>query len=535
MGIPSYFSHLIRQYGDVLFKYANIIQDNIVFDRLYMDCNSILYDSYRKIDVHETYENMERLLLEKTGDAIENYIHQIKPSQYIYIAFDGVAPLAKMEQQRNRRYKSWFETCMMQKMDPTKEVPDVKKTTCIFTPGTPFMNKLCVYMKKRFLKQERKYRVKQIIVATPDEPGEGEHKLFAHMREVQSGEHETSVVYGLDADLLMLSLFHLKYVSRIFVFRESPQFGSLKKANHDPDEPLFLDMAKLARSIAANMNCKNTDNHRMCDYIFMCFLLGNDFLPHFPALNIRTGGINILLDTYRITIGNVQERFLVSRNMEIQWKEVYRFINALAKNEYHYICQEYATRRKWDEKPVDLQPKKTLKEKTDLFLNTPMLYRKEEKYICPYESGWEGRYYEVLFSEDAKIQDVCVNYLEGLQWVFDYYTKGVVNWVWKYKYSYAPLLKDLAPKVPIHKMQFHNSNTKPVSPQTQLAYVLPPIYHFLLEPSLAKKLRTQYKDDYVGLPYVNGLPNLEFKWAFCRYFWEAHVSLGEPRFPHTPS
>ena len=75
-------------------------------------------------------------------------------------------------------------------------------------------------------------------------------------------------------------------------------------------------------------------------------------------------------------------------------------------------------------------------------------------------------------------------------------------------------------------MQFHNSNTKPVSPQTQLAYVLPPIYHFLLEPSLAKKLRTQYKDDYVGLPYVNDLPNLEFKWAFCRYFWEAHVSLG---------
>jgi 5'-3' exonuclease len=493
-------------------------KQGIVFERLYMDCNSILYDCFRKV----TDNNLDQLL-DLVAIEIEKYISLINPTQYVYIAFDGVAPMAKMDQQRTRRYKSWFDSCVMEKINPlSEEEGKLKTTTSIFTPGTEFMRKLTVFIRARFVGKDERPK---IVVATPDEPGEGEHKLFAHLRSVPCLPHETCAIYGLDADLIMLSLFHLTFCRNLYVFREAPQFGSFGSSC---EEPLFLDMNKFGHSIACEMHCSATDTHRMCDYMFMCFMLGNDFLPHFPGLNIRTVGIKSLLDAYRVL--STPERFLVSRKMKIQWKEVSALIQELAKHEDGFIADEYAKRRRWDQTPVDLQPKQTVKEKTELFHNTPVLYRREEKLIRPEEPGWEERYYKLLFPPQTKIRDICVNYLEGLEWVFQYYTAGKVDWLWKYKYHYPPLLKDLAPSVPIITTTFLPvRDTMPVKAHTQLAYVLPPVHHHLLNPTLAKKLRTQYKQYYIGCPNEDGIPQLKFQWAFCRYFWECHVDL--PVFP----
>ena len=498
-----------------------------VFERLYMDCNSILYDCFRKVTATATAtatatETNYTQIMELAAIEIEKYISMINPTQYVYIAFDGVAPMAKMDQQRTRRYKSWFDACIMEKINPIKNGTATTTTTSIFTPGTEFMNKLTDFMRERF----KTARLK-IIVATPDEPGEGEHKLYEHLRSFPCEPHETCAIYGLDADLIMLSLFHLTFCRNLYIFREAPQFGGAAAAAKS-EEPLFLDMNKFGRSIATEMHCSSTDSHRMCDYMFMCFMLGNDFLPHFPGLNIRTVGIKSLLEAYRVTIGTTQEKFLISRKMKIQWKEVSALIRELAKHEDGFIADEYGKRRKWDQIPADLQPRETIKEKTELFQNTPVLFRKEEKVIRPEEPGWEARYYQTLFPPDTKIQDICVNYLEGLEWVFQYYTTGKVDWVWKYKYHYPPLLKDLAPTVPIISTTFLPiRETIPVKAHTQLAYVLPPVHHHLLNPTLAKKLRTQYKQYYIGRLNEDGIPQLQFQWAFCRYFWECHVELPE--------
>lgn len=519
MGIPSYFAYIIKHHQTIIKKQKDFTNNRI--HRLYMDCNSILYDVFNQYHKHQdSNESLEKIILEKTKEKIDYYIKKLRPSDIIYIAFDGVAPFAKMEQQRNRRYKSWFQNKLFSKNETNKF------TSSIFTPGTHFMESLSKYMKTNFEKQENKYFVNQIIVSTPNEYGEGEHKLYEHIRK-NPHKNQNMCIYGLDADLIMLSLFHVQYSQNIYVFREAPEFISIlsedKKEIYNPHDLWFLDIQKLGNSISSEMECSYPSPKRMYDYVFLCFFLGNDFLPHFPALNIRTNGMQRLLDTYRLCIGSYAEKYLVDiEQNKINWKEVSKFIESLAKNEHVFILQEYSHRNKWINKKF---AQTTDKEKEEYFQSSPIVFRQEELYIYPQENGWENRYYKTLFTpntQNTNIKEYVNNYLEGLEWVFYYYNSGCIDWKWHYKYHYPPLLQDISKEISNYKTGSFFKNNKPFSSNAQLAYVLPYQQLELLPEKIGNILKTKYSEYY---PKMN--ETLTFQWAFCRYFWESHVCLPE--------
>jgi 5'-3' exoribonuclease 1 len=517
MGIPSYFSHIIRNYSNIIRAWKDFT--NRPFDILFMDCNSIIYDAVHSLPYsEETKDEFESLVIQQVIRSIHTYILTINPSKTIFIAFDGVAPFAKMEQQRTRRYRTAYIRENMPQNDK------LEWDTSAITPGTSFMINLSKRVQYAFENMEQKYNVSNIIVSGADEPGEGEHKLFDYIRKFPN-KNDNIALYGLDSDLIMLSLFHLQHCNNIYVFREAPEF--LKQyfpidADSPPDMPYFLDMTVLASSILNEMKCVNHDSQRIYDYVFLCFFLGNDFLPHFPAMNIRTHGIQVILDIYRNFIGNRPNTFIINKRNEIQWKHVNKLVYEISKREHELLTIEYSTRTKHT-KNYQRNTKDTMTNE-EYLQNIPIMFRGDEQYICPSDVNWEDRHYKVLFGkkmDESQIQNVCINYLEGLEWVFTYYSSGCNHWKWKYNYHYPPLFKDLCKYVPHFDAKFISTNNerslKPFLPSVQLAYVLPPQSFDNMSSGIRNFLLNNYKNLYAD--------SVSFCWAFCRYFWEAHPIL----------
>jgi 5'-3' exonuclease len=477
---------------------------------------------------------------------IRSYISAINPSNVIYIAFEGVAPLAKMEQQRIRRYKTGYLASIDFWKDGCEKPIENAWSTSAITPGTAFMDLLSVRIKMEF--ENANLGAKTVIVSASDEAGEGEHKMFQYMRD-NALQNETIAVYGLDSDLIMLSLFHCFACQNIYIFREAPAFGKLVEERFQSDELIYLDHRALSKAILREMGITGTQKGiagtqkgitgtqkgianeearmRIYDYIFMCFLLGNDFLPHFPSLNIRTHGNSTILETYKRVIGNhVDRRFIGTETGNIQWRWVKAFLCELAKDESRTMLTEYESRHKMEKR---FYPTTKKEEREAAFDNIPTIYRAEEHYINPSEPGWESRYYKTAFHLDGEpqkpfVESVCVNYLEGLEWVFRYYTEGCPHWRWKYAFHYPPLFRDLVKYVPDFETNFIDELSginKPFHPYTQLCYVIPKWNHEKVLPKKALKLAVKNATRYVDMK------DLKFQWMFCKYFWESHALLPE--------
>ena len=519
MGIPSYFSHLIKNNPSILKK---LIELKTIPDNLYFDSNSIIYDCLRKIEkenLHLKDSVLETKLINDVCKTLDNYILTISPKKVVYIAFDGVAPFAKMDQQKNRRYKSALDKDI--RIGLGLSVNNVWDKTAI-TPGTNFMKKLSKKLNNYYKTKTSKLGVNKIIISDSSSAGEGEHKIFNYIRRnPQKHKNETTLIYGLDADLIMLCLNHIPLTPKIYLYRETPEFIKSINRSLDPGSSYLMDIPQLATTIINKMNNykkinKKQQKNRLYDYIFLCFFLGNDFLPHFPAVNIRTSGIDTLIVAYQNTIGRGNQN--LTDGKKIFWNNVKKMIDYISKTEELLLKQEYKIRERLEKKKI------LIKNEADKLYNFSLLptrNRTKEKMINPYEENWKYRYYKVLFDidiNDSNRKKICVNYLEGLEWTLNYYSDGCLDWKWTYKFNYPPLMSDLIKYIPNWDTTFikKNNNTS-VHPYVQLSYVLSKPSLKLLPNNIQKKLLEKYPEYYKM--------DKRICWAFCKYFWESHVKF----------
>lgn len=490
MGIPYYFRKIWDNYPDVVINNIELVYD------LYFDFNGIVHWAATKTAEERTYQkkyhdSYEDAILKNIDERIDQIFKLVNPQKQIGFFVDGPAVRAKMKQQLQRRSKGPVELALRDdiKAHYGEEVRDQHFDRSSITPGTPFMTKLNTYIRKL----ATKYNHLDVIISDSNDPGEGEHKLFNYLKrhrnnlfiddENPDNSHKI-VIVGLDADLIMLSL--VSHFENIYLMRESTERNMVDADNIFT----FLDIGFFRKLLIGDIRYEITSIDKSTlyqsatteaiidDYIFMCFLLGNDFLPHSPALSIKDKGINRLIKYY-ISVFNELEQHLVivsdrddpdKISVNINLEPVSKLITLIANDEDYQMKKVYNNRCKLEDRPprnYNSNNKPSSNELHRLQYLPAFEVGKELDLEINGFPGWKKIYFNHVLRmkrTEANINDICQNYLEGLKWVLEYYYTETHTWGWIYSYIGAPVFQDLA-------KYLHECDTFPSEPKENERYV----------------------------------------------------------------
>lgn len=492
MGVPGFFLWLWKNYkaNNFVLNQSAIDTINIEYFLLDMNCmiHPICFETLKTIESDKSVKiNMDKIenkMINNVIEYLEKMINIVKPKKCIYIAIDGVAPVAKMKQQRLRRFKSINDKKVFDSIryKHKKEIPFFWNNSAI-TPGTPFMKKITDKIKIWATNYATENKV-QIIFSPANVPGEGEHKLLQYMKENINSSY---VVYGLDADLIFLML--ATKLNNIYLMREANNLDY--KESKDKINFVSIDIMKtcIINSInkIQNNEKKINDNRIIDDFIFICYLMGNDFLPHIPCLDIYNNAIDTLLETYVEEV-TMNETYIIENN-NINKDVFLKFLSKLATLEEQTLIESYSKKKKkmycQHTDPFDIE----------MFKIDNLQFKIEDNIRIGEGSMTEWRerfyYYNYQVKDDINefVNKMVQEYIIGLNWVTQYYFDKCPSWEWFYPYDHSPFLNDIvtSSRIWIYNDSLNHFDIKqPLTAFEQLLIVLPKETSYLLPKELRK-------------------------------------------------
>jgi 5'-3' exonuclease len=537
MGIPSYYKKLLNTVPDLIKRG----RPDAGIDWLFMDFNCLIYHCLHRADTpvypgEAGREDWEQQFIACIVQYCLKVIKEVAPRSGVFIAIDGVVPMAKMRQQRLRRFKSVWLRKADAKADAKAEMGVNAWDTNAITPGTLFMKKLHIGLADMI-----RHKGKTWILSNSDLPGEGEHKLLAEWR---TGKYQGHfAVYGLDADLIVLSLLgqeQCKLSNEIWLFREEVDKGQIAYDAMGEEQFEWFSIHALRDWLSTEFSYDpQVKRQFILNYACAMSVLGNDFLPSSLGLKIREEGHAELLNLLR-----VQEPLIDSTTLEISlsgltslfarlmMQETDRVETYVAKKRMTaralvgVLCpkdKEYCSVKNGAGTPIPLGDN-----------NWPLAHVAEECLVDPANkrnlaSDWQTRYLHNFFPGYRTLSHrntICESYLYGIQWIWAYYTgqTSSVCFNWYYPHSLPPLWEWVHGYLRTHSLptfpEMVHVRAEDIRPVEQLTLVLPLESWSLIPPCKEKQFPSLAPQFYPAA--------FLFESVGKRFFWECEAQIPMP-------
>ncbi|XP_030501745.2 uncharacterized protein LOC115716957 [Cannabis sativa] len=560
MGIPSFYRWLVEKFPRTVID-API--NGLDFDNLYLDMNGIIHPCFHPqgLPAPKTYDEVFQAVFKY----IDKLLSVAKPKKLLFLAIDGVAPRAKMNQQRSRRFRTAKdaaeEAAWKVKLKNQSIEDSCKLDSNVITPGSEFMallsSALRYYIYLR-MNEDPNWQGIKVILSDASVPGEGEHKIMSYIRLQRNlpgfDPNTRHCLYGLDADLIMLALashevhFSIlredvmkdKFVKSKYMNKRNGT--GLLKGNLDSyisnQKFQFLHIWILREYLAYLMeipDVKGDLERQIDDFVLMCLFVGNDFLPHIPSLEISEGAIELLLTIYKmefVTMGGY-----LTNSFEVNLERMKHFLGVVGSYEGLILQKRVQVENEWAIRDQRYSQNKTVTETSlgSKSVNSSAMMKQapdnttsvststEVKKINFGENDWKEKYYLEKFkveTENDRLNvrnDLVLKYTEGICWVMHYYYEGVCSWQWYYPYHYAPCASDF---VGIDELKIQFTLGVPFKPFDQLMAVLPAASAHAL-PVSYRKLMTD-----ASSPLLAFYPtDVELDMNGKRFSWQAIYKL----------
>lgn len=483
MGIPSYFRKLVDNYKGLLCRNKPGAVGWLMFD-----FNCLMYHVMRRPDCPK-YRAEERAGWEKAFlDEIARYtlkvIRQVEPTRGVYIAIDGVAPMAKIKQQRMRRFKIVGES------SEKNTIRGVECSPCeggiasgshpeggiggapappwdknALTPGTAFMS--AVSGRLQALIRDYQPASQRWLLSDTTEAGEGEQKIVAQIRAGLCTGDEGVVVYGLDADLIVLSLWTraIHMAGRpMWLFRERIERGEMVRNAVGEEQFEWFNIAVLEDAVCSEGGVQGEGRlGYLQDYCAAMMLLGNDFLPTSMTFRLKEGGHGRLLELVEKArkVAGAGRLWSAETGLDLAgWQTGLQYLSYGEEGRFKRAVEKKLMAKGDDTDPED----------------APLRWRADAVFLEGAElvGDWRKLYAQIAFGDEGGRRAAVEKYIEGMNWVVDYYTGRPISMEWFYPWHFPPLWEDVvaglkergwrAPPAPGARL---------LRPVEQLAMVLP--------------------------------------------------------------